>query len=99
MSLRISQREENFLENGYWNFRKGKNFLFVSQPRPGFLRGFDMPLLVIVVALMVFGLVDVVLGFVGFSLGAYDGDAMYMFNRQLMWLGLGVVGAIVLAFL
>ena len=58
-----------------------------------------MPLLVIVVALIVFGLVMLYSASWDFSRAAYDGDAMYMFNRQLMWLGLGVVGATVLAFL
>ncbi len=33
-----------------------------------------------------------------FSFAAYDGDAMYMFNRQLMWLGLGSTIALFLAF-
>ena len=66
-----------------------------SQPRSGF----DMPLLVIVVALIVFGLVMLYSASWDFSRAAYDGDAMYMFNRQVMWLGLGTVGAVVLAFL
>lgn len=61
--------------------------------------GFDMPLLVIVVALIVFGLTMLYSASWDFSRAAYDGDAMYMFNRQLMWLGLGTVAAIVLAFL
>lgn len=61
--------------------------------------GFDMPLLVIVVALIVFGLVMLYSASWDFSRAAYDGDAMYMFNRQTMWLGLGIVGAVVLAFL
>jgi len=63
----------------------------------GFLRGFDMPLLVSVVALTVFGLLMLYSASWDFSLGAY-GDAMFMFNRQLMWLGLGVAVATVLAF-
>jgi len=56
-----------------------------------------MPLLVVVVALTVFGLAMLYSSSWDFSLGAY-GDAMYMFNRQLTWLGLGFVTAIVLAF-
>lgn len=63
-----------------------------------FSRGFDMPLLVIVIALIVFGLVMLYSASWDFSHAAY-GDAMFMFNRQLMWLGLGVVGATVLAFI
>jgi cell division protein FtsW len=65
--------------------------------RPGFTGGFDMPLLVVVVALTVFGLVMLYSSSWDFSLGAY-GDAMYMFNRQLMWFGLGLIIAGILAF-
>ena len=57
-----------------------------------------MPLLVTVVALIVFGLVMLFSSSWDFSLGVYD-DAMHMFNRQLMWLGLGLVIAVMLAFL
>ena len=63
----------------------------------GFLRGFDMPLLVSVVALVVFGMLMLYSASWDFSLGAY-GDAMFMFNRQLMWLGIGVLVAAILAF-
>ncbi|MBX3035847.1 MAG: FtsW/RodA/SpoVE family cell cycle protein [Anaerolineales bacterium] len=63
-----------------------------------FVRGFDMPLLVVVVALVVFGLVMLYSASWDFSRAAYDGDAMYMFNRQLMWLGLGSAVALCLAF-
>jgi cell division protein FtsW len=65
--------------------------------RPGFTGGFDMPLLVVVVALTVFGLAMLYSSSWDFSLGAY-GDAMYMFNRQLMWFGLGLIIAGILAF-
>ncbi|MBV6393089.1 MAG: putative peptidoglycan glycosyltransferase FtsW [Anaerolineales bacterium] len=60
--------------------------------------GFDMPLLVVVVALIVFGLVMLYSASWDFSRAANDGDAMFMFNRQLMWLGLGLAGAVILAF-
>lgn len=63
----------------------------------GLFRGFDMPLLVVVVALVVFGLAMLYSSSWDFSLGAY-GNAMHMFNRQLTWLGLGVVVAAILAF-
>jgi cell division protein FtsW len=56
-----------------------------------------MPLLVVAVALTVFGLAMLYSSSWDFSLGAYN-DAMYMFNRQLMWFGLGVVIAVILAF-
>jgi cell division protein FtsW len=65
--------------------------------RPRFTGGFDMPLLVVVVALIVFGLLMLYSASWDFSLGAY-GDAMRMFNRQTMWLGLGIVVAVGLAF-
>jgi cell division protein FtsW len=68
-------------------------------PSPArFVRGFDMPLVVVVVALSVFGLAMLYSASWDFSFAAYNGDAMYMFNRQLMWLGLGSVVALVLAF-
>ena len=56
-----------------------------------------MPLLVAVVALIVFGLLMLYSASWDFSLAAY-GDPMQMFNRQALWLGLGVVSAIILAF-
>ena len=61
------------------------------------VRGFDMPLLVSVVALIVFGLAMLFSASWDFSLSAY-GDAMHMFNRQLMWLSLGLIVAVCLAF-
>lgn len=64
---------------------------------PPVLRGFDMPLLVTMVALIVFGLIMLFSSSWDFSLGIY-GDPMYMFNRQITWLGLGLVIAIALAF-
>src|SRR3990172_5987260 len=70
---------------------------YSSHGPAGFLRGFDMPLLVSVVALIVFGLLMLFSASWDFSLGAY-GDPMFMFNRQLTWLGLGVVIATFLAF-
>ncbi len=56
-----------------------------------------MPLLLAVVSLTVFGLAMLYSSSWDFSLGAY-GDAMYMFNRQLTWLALGLVIAGILAF-
>lgn len=63
----------------------------------GFLRGFDMPLLLCVVALVVFGLLMLFSASWDFSLSVY-GDPMFMFNRQLAWLGLGAAAATFLAF-
>ena len=56
-----------------------------------------MPLLVAVVALTVFGLIMLYSSSWDFSLGAY-GNAVYMFNHQLMWLGIGMTAAAILAF-
>jgi cell division protein FtsW len=70
---------------------------YASNNSRGLVRGFDMPLLVVVVALAVFGLAMLYSSSWDFSLGAY-GDAMHMFNRQLTWLGIGTVAAIILAF-
>ena len=62
------------------------------------LRGFDLPLLVTVVVLIVFGVIMLFSSSWDFSFNAY-GDAMHMFNRQITWLGLGAVLAAVLAFI
>jgi cell division protein FtsW len=74
-----------------------KERTYTSNNGAGIFRGFDMPLLVVVVTLTVFGLAMLYSASWDFSLGAYD-DAMYMFNRQLTWLGLGIVIAVILAF-
>lgn len=46
------------------------------------LRGFDLPLLVTVVVLIVFGVIMLFSSSWDFSFNAY-GDAMHMFNRQI----------------
>ncbi len=56
-------------------------------------RGVDVPLLLTVVALAVLGLVMLFSASWDFSLGAY-GSPMRMFNRQLLWLALGVAIAL-----
>jgi len=58
--------------------------------------GVDMPLLVTIIALCAFGLLMVFSASWDFSLAVYD-DPMYMFNRQLLWMGLGVVVALALS--
>jgi len=52
----------------------------------------DLPLLVAIIALLVFGLTMVYSASWDYSLQEY-GDPMYMFARQLQWLGLGVAVA------
>jgi cell division protein FtsW len=70
----------------------------LSPQKPArFVRGFDMPLLVAVVALIVFGLAMLYSASWDFSYAAF-GDKMYLFNRQVMWLGLGLTAATILAF-
>lgn len=61
-------------------------------------RGVDMPMLLAVVALLVFGLIMLYSASFDFSFNEY-GSATYMFNRQLMWLGVGVTAAFVLSLL
>ena len=58
-------------------------------------RHMDMPLVVAVIALLVFGLTMVYSASWDYALKEY-GDPMYMFTRQLQWLGLGIAVAGVL---
>jgi cell division protein FtsW len=64
--------------------------------KPG--RGFDLPLLVTVIALVIFGLVMLFSASWDFSLLIHK-SPMYTFTRQLMWLGIGIVAASGMAFL
>jgi len=59
-------------------------------------RGFDVPLLLVTIALLVLGLVMLYSASWDFSLGAY-GDPMQMFDRQVIWMIMGVFGAFVLS--
>jgi cell division protein FtsW len=59
-------------------------------------RGVDMPLLLSVVGLLVFGLIMLYSASFDFSFSEY-GSATYMFNRQLLWLAIGVTAAFVLS--
>src|SRR5512139_311535 len=61
-------------------------------------RNFDLPLLVTIIALVIFGLVMLFSASWDFSLSVYD-SPMHMFSRQLAWLLLGCVLAIALAFI
>jgi len=64
------------------------------QSKPG--RGLDLPLLVAVIAILIFGLVMMFSASWDYSLMQY-GSPMYMFERQLMWLGVGLVAAVTLS--
>jgi len=59
-------------------------------------RGVDVPLLLTVVALLVFGLIMLYSASFDFSFGEY-GSATYMFGRQVGWLGLGALLAVILS--
>jgi len=60
-------------------------------------RPLDLPLLVTVIVLIVFGLIMLYSASWDYSLAEY-GEATYMFTRQAMWLGLGLVIATALVF-
>ena len=60
-------------------------------------RTFDLPLLATMFAMLVFGLIMLYSASWDFSLGAYQSSVL-MFERQLMWLAIGVVIAAGLAF-
>ncbi len=64
-----------------------------SAPRT---RGMDVPLLLTVVALLVFGLLILYSASWDFSLAAYD-NPLQMISRQAIWMILGVLGAALLA--
>src|SRR5260370_34647586 len=57
-------------------------------------RGVDLALLVVVIALLVFGLTMMFSASWDYSLQQY-GSPIYMFERQAMWLALGIVIAFV----
>lgn len=59
-------------------------------------RNIDMPLVLTVVALVVFGLIMLYSASFDFSFNQY-GSSSYMFTRQLKWLGLGILCVFLLA--
>jgi len=65
-------------------------------PSRNLTRGVDIPLLLTVVALVVFGLLMLYSASFDFSFNEY-GSSTYMFLRQVKWLGLGIVLAFVLS--
>jgi cell division protein FtsW len=65
-----------------------------SKAKPG--RGLDLPLIVAVIALLIFGLVMMFSASWDYSLLQY-GSPMYMFQRQVMWLGIGLLAAAILS--
>src|SRR6185436_8622845 len=59
-------------------------------------RGVDMPLVLTVIALIVFGLIMLYSASFDFSFNVY-GSSAYMFNRQVRWLGVGLLSAFTLS--
>ncbi len=59
--------------------------------------GLDVPLLLLVITLIIFGLVMVYSASWDFAYRA-TGEPTYMFKRQLMWLAVGITAAVFLAF-
>src|SRR3990172_1149880 len=64
--------------------------------RPNAVTNYDIPLLLGMLALVVFGMVMLFSASWDFSLAAYD-DPMYMFKHQLTWVGLGTILAFILS--
>lgn len=60
--------------------------------------GIDVPLLIVTAILLIFGLLMVYSASWDYSFQLY-GSATRIFSRQLMFMGLGIVGAVVLTFL
>lgn len=57
-------------------------------------RGADLPMILVVIALLVFGLIMLYSASFDFSFNEY-GSPTHMFNRQVRWLGLGILLAFV----
>lgn len=68
---------------------------FALLPSRRLLRSLDVRLLLTVVALVVFGLIMLYSASFDFSFKEY-GSSSYMFNRQVKWLGLGILCAMAL---
>src|SRR5512143_1443637 len=58
------------------------------------MRGVDMPLVLTVIALLVFGLIMLYSASFDFSFNEY-GSSSYMFMRQVRWLGVGLLIAFI----
>src|SRR5512146_24459 len=59
-------------------------------------KGLDLPLIVTVIAIVIFGLVMMFSASWDYSLLQY-GSPTYMFTHQLAWLGVGLIAATILA--
>src|SRR6266540_684275 len=65
-------------------------------PAKNLARGVDMPLVLAVIALLVFGLIMLYSASFDFSFNVY-GSSTYMFLRQVRWLAVGVILAVALS--
>ena len=65
-------------------------------PARNLARGVDVPLILTVVALLVFGLVMLYSASFDFSFNEY-GSSSYMFTRQVKWMALGLVVAFIVS--
>ena len=74
------------------------NNRFSLLPNRNYARNVDVPLLLTVVALAVFGLIMLYSASFDFSFNEY-GSSSYMFLRQLRWLGVGLLCAYLLSLL
>lgn len=72
------------------------NDRFSLSPAKGLARGVDMPMLLTVVALLVFGLIMLYSASFDFSFNEY-GSSSFMFLRQVKWMSLGILAAFVLS--
>jgi cell division protein FtsW len=70
---------------------------YPSEERPAYTRSVDMPLLLGLIGLLVFGLIVLFSASWDFSLEMLDREPTYMFSRQLLWLAIGLAGAFVLS--
>jgi cell division protein FtsW len=65
-------------------------------PAKNLAHGVDMPLVLTVIALLVFGLIMLYSASFDFSFNVY-GSSTYMFLRQVRWLAVGVIAAVALS--
>jgi len=65
-------------------------------PAKTLARGVDIPMVLVVLALLVFGLIMLYSASFDFSYKEY-GSSTYMFGRQVRWLGLGILAALTLS--
>lgn len=70
---------------------------YATEDRPTPARGVDMPLLLALIGLLVFGLIVLFSASWDFSLEILGREPTYMFSRQLLWLAMGITGAYVLS--